>query len=127
MATLPRTVELPVSRSDDPSGLVTPAAPPRSRNLAFRTGLMHTRMNPISRLLVIPAKARIQSPSAQAVSPCSSQGQALDPAFAGVTDNVLLAHAPLSEQRRRNGHADAAFGASRLYGARRRPGAAPCG
>src|SRR5712664_864866 len=61
-----------------------PNVPCRDRvDWGFRTGLMHTKMNPISRLLVIPAKARIQSPSAQAVSPCSSQGQALDPAFAG--------------------------------------------
>src|SRR6266849_4448809 len=61
---------------------ILPNVPCRDRvDWGFRTGLMHTKMNPISRLLVIPAKARIESPSAQAVSPCSSQGQALDPAF----------------------------------------------
>jgi hypothetical protein len=49
----------------------------------FRTGLMHTKMNPISRSLVIPAKARIQSPSAQSVSPCSNQGAGSGPRFRG--------------------------------------------
>ena len=75
---------------------ILPNVPCRDRvDWGFRTGLMHTKMNPFSRLLVIPAKARIQSPSAQAVSLRSSQGQGLDSAFAGVRDNFLLAHAPL--------------------------------
>jgi len=41
----------------------------------------------ISRLFVIPSKAGIQGPSTEAVAPCSSQGQALDPRFRGGDDN----------------------------------------
>jgi len=63
---------------------ILPNVPCRDRvDWDFRAGLMHTKMNPFSRLLVLPAKARIPSPSAQAVPPVQARSRLWTPLSRG--------------------------------------------